>query len=45
METMLDLLNSKTLWVEFGIDDDIIVSVPVFWALVLMHMCRLPDFH
>jgi hypothetical protein len=28
-ETVQELLNPKALWVEFGIDDGIIVSVPL----------------
>lgn len=44
METLRDLLDSKTLWVEYGIDDDISVC---FLRDVFTRSCqvRLPLIH
>jgi hypothetical protein len=31
---MIDLLDSKTLWTEYGIDDDIIVGLSLAYCIV-----------
>jgi hypothetical protein len=34
-EDLIDLLDSKTLWTEYGIDDDIVVGLSFAYHLVL----------